>query len=165
MSRSAERAMIVGAFAAPLALAMALRLLGGPPGPSSAFAQDEWGDEPAPSAPALFKPNDKELKAAAYAASKRDEPIGPAPLLYPKAAAAERAPAPAAAPADPTPTLTVNSIMAGRGGAMATVNGKLRRVGDEVAPGWKVSAIDPVEGTVTVAHADGREVVGRRAGR
>lgn len=166
MNRAArERVLLAGAFAAPLALALALRALGSGPGPATAFADEDLFDmpEPAPLATVrTFTP--EERAAAAFAASKRAEPVGEAPLVYPKAAPVEATSA-AAAAVDPAPAISVNSIMAGRGGAMATVNGKLRRVGDEVAPGWKIAAIDAGAGTVTVRHADGREIVASRAGR
>jgi len=166
MNRAArERLLLVGAFAAPIALTLALRALGSGPGPATAFADEELFDMPEPAPVATirtFTPD--ELAAAAFAESKRAEPVGEAPLVYPKAAPTEATSAPAA-PVDPGPAISVNSIMAGRGGAMATVNGKLRRVGDEVAPGWKITAIDAGAGTVTVRHADGREIVGSRAGR
>lgn len=166
MNRAArERLLLVGAFAAPLALALALRALGSGPGPAAAFADEELFDMPDPAPAATVRTfTPEELAAAAFAESKRAEPVGEAPLVYPKAAPVEAASA-SAAPVDPGPAISVNSIMAGRGGAMATVNGKLRRVGDEVAPGWKITAIDAGAGTVTVRHADGREIVASRAGR
>lgn len=168
MNRAArERLLLVAAFAAPLALALALRALGSGvrPGPAMAFADEDMYDMPEPAPVATVRTfTPEELAAAAFAASKRTEPVGEAPLVYPKAAPVEAASA-AAAPVDPGPAISVNSIMAGRGGAMATVNGKLRRVGDEVAPGWKITAIDAGAGTVTVLHADGREIVASRAGR
>ena len=135
------------------------------PGPASALAEEDGYDVPdvAPAAAVrTFTP--EEIAARTFAESKRGQPVGEAPLVYPKPAPTE-APSVAAAAADPAPAISVNSIMAGRGGAIATVNGKLRRVGDEVAPGWKITAIDAGAGTVTVRHADGREIVASRAGR
>lgn len=160
-----ERLLVVGAFAAPLALALALRALASAPGPGLAFADEPLYDTPQPTPVGAVRTlSPAELAARAFALSKRGEPIGDAPMVYPKAAPTEAAGAPAA-PIDPGPALSVNSIMAGRGGAMATVNGKLRRVGDEVAPGWKITAIDAGSGSVTVRHTDGREIVASRAGR
>lgn len=161
--RARERAIVALAFAAPLAIALGLQALESAPGPGAAFAspiEDIAIEFPARAAAQI---TDQQRAAQAFAAIRRADPVGEAPLLYPLPAPAEAAQASAPA-ATPDPAITVNSIMAGRGGAMATVNRKLRRVGDEVAPGWKVSAIDPEAGTVTIAGPEGREIVARRAG-
>ncbi len=161
--RARDRAIVALAFAAPLAIALGLQALESAPGPSAASAspvEDIAIEFPARAAGQV---SDRQRAAQAFAAIRRADPVGEAPLLYPLPAPAEVAQA-AAPSAAPDPVIAVNSIMAGRGGAMATVNRKLRRVGDEAAPGWKVIAIDPDAGTVTVAGPEGREIVAHRAG-
>ena len=54
------------------------------------------------------------------------------------------------APQSPPPAVTVTSILGNGRGAMAIVNGRVRRAGDEVAPGWAVRSIDAQAGLVTV---------------
>ncbi len=159
--RGRSRLIVAAAGAAPLALTLALAWLDAPPGPATVYADPL--DEPAIAAPAAPVRTDRERVAAAYAAAQRDKPVGAAPFLYPQMSRSEPiAAAPPSQPVDPPPAVSVNTIMSGRGGAMATVNGKLRRLNDEVAPGWIIVAIDAAAGTVTVRHADGREIVAQR---
>jgi len=49
------------------------------------------------------------------------------------------------------PTFTLTSIVKSREN-MAVVNGKLRRIGDEVMPGWKALSIDPPAGVVELSR-------------
>lgn len=55
------------------------------------------------------------------------------------------------------PPLGLTSIMTSKGLPLAVVGGQLRRVGDEVCPGWSVGAIDADAGTVTLLHESGLE--------
>ena len=65
-------------------------------------------------------------------------------------------------PNDPMPTFTppvlpLTSIMTSAGRPIAVVSGALRRVGDVVAPGWSIGAIDADKGIVEIVHETGVE--------
>jgi len=66
--------------------------------------------------------------------------------LAPKAADTvdqdQPAPPVAASPREVVPAFSVSAIMSSNSGGMATVNGKVYRIGDEPAPGWRIRAID-----------------------
>jgi hypothetical protein len=57
------------------------------------------------------------------------------------------------------PDLQISSIMAARGGSVAVINGKLRRIGDAVGNGFKVSSINAGTGEVEIAHPSGETAV------
>jgi hypothetical protein len=63
--------------------------------------------------------------------------------------------------------VTVTSMLAAPTGNRAVIAGKLRGVGDEVVPTWRIAAIDPDAGEVTCVHESGERVVLRikRPGR
>ncbi|MCC6321485.1 MAG: type II secretion system protein [Phycisphaerales bacterium] len=70
-------------------------------------------------------------------------------------------PDPEPAPPEPeeisdAPTLQITAIVQSRQGAVAAVGHRMLRIGDEVAPGWLITAIDASERVVRVRHADGR---------
>lgn len=52
-------------------------------------------------------------------------------------------------------TVSVTSILAASSGNRAVVAGKLRGVGDEFLPGWRISAIEPDLGEVLCSHESG----------
>lgn len=52
-------------------------------------------------------------------------------------------------------TVAVTSILASPSGNRAVVAGKLRAVGVEFLPGWRITAIDPDEGSVVCTHESG----------
>jgi hypothetical protein len=58
---------------------------------------------------------------------------------------------------EPVPTFHLKSIMKGRD-PVASINGRLRRVGDHVEGAWIVKEIDPQNGTVLLT-APGRDPV------
>lgn len=41
---------------------------------------------------------------------------------------------------------------------MASINGRVCRLGDEPAPGWRITAIDPVAKKVEITAPDGRTI-------
>lgn len=86
----------------------------------------------------------------------------PAPDEPPPAAPVEQR-APVAA-TEPPPVVAVSSIFRTAGGAMASINGKIRRVGDPIANGWKVKDVNVQTRTVTLEGPAGAtlEVVSRR---
>jgi hypothetical protein len=52
-------------------------------------------------------------------------------------------------------TVAVTSILAAPTGNRAVIAGKLRSVGDEFLPGWRINAIDPDLGEVLCKHESG----------
>lgn len=63
-------------------------------------------------------------------------------------------PAPTGQPPSPPkpPALTVTSIMTSQGQPYAVINGKIRKVGDPVGRGFKVTSIDGVSGQVVIVN-------------
>jgi len=49
-------------------------------------------------------------------------------------------------------------VMSGGGGALCVINERVRREGDEAAPGWVVRSIDAAARSVTIEGPDGRKV-------
>lgn len=91
------------------------------------------------------------------------------PLYYPprvvevvEAPAPEPVAAPVEAPKPKViepPTASVSSIIrTADGKGIAVINGKLHRVGDSIAGGWKIIAIDPKARIVTLDHAETQPV-------
>ena len=68
-------------------------------------------------------------------------------------------PTPAQPTVDPVTTLSVTAIMGTDTQAFASIGHTLRRVGDEVAPGWRVAEINAKLRTVLLRHSDGRTLV------
>jgi hypothetical protein len=61
----------------------------------------------------------------------------------------------------PVPRVSLTTILNrpdDAGGAIAAINSKIYRVGDQVAPGWTLTAIDRDQWTVTLTCEDGRTI-------
>jgi len=69
---------------------------------------------------------------------------------------AREAAGPAPVPDVVAPVVELSSIFVSRDGPIAVIAGRLRRVGDEVEPGWSLVSIDHDAGTVTLGHASGK---------
>jgi hypothetical protein len=65
------------------------------------------------------------------------------------------------------PTFDVTSILVSPRHQLATINGKLHRIGDEIVPGWRLESIDAVRSVVVIAPETGAsiEAAVRRTGR
>lgn len=57
------------------------------------------------------------------------------------------------------PGVVLSAVMAAGEQAIAVIDGRIRRAGDSIAPGWTVAAIDRSAGTVTIRHASGAETI------
>lgn len=158
----ARRHAPLGAGAAPLLAVLLARVMAPALGPSSSFA-DETDAEGAPLIELEPLPA-KSLAAAAFAREALAAPSGVSPFergpstdrAAPTTAAVEAEPA---APSDdPAPPLSVSAVLADSrtGAAIAVINGKVRRVGDELAPGWSVETIDAATGVVTAVGPRGQ---------
>lgn len=70
--------------------------------------------------------------------------------------------APVALPAPPTDdrprNVRVSSIIGDGQSALAAINNRVRRVGEQLAPDWTIVRIDSRARAVVLRHADGREV-------
>mgnify|MGYP001043410942 CR=1 FL=1 len=53
------------------------------------------------------------------------------------------------------PSVRVSSIMRSGGGAVALIDDRVRRVGDELGDGWRLTVIDPAARVVTLTHESG----------
>lgn len=159
-TRATRSLVLAGAFALPLGAASAIRVVDASFLPATAFAE-EWEDlelEPA-TAP---KPTERQLAAAIFARDAAGRPVVRVPLYYPMVASVSGTVAPAdgaSAPERAPPSILVNSVMQARGVSYATVNGKLRKVGDDIGDGWIIRAIDVPSRAVTLSGPGGRTLV------
>lgn len=67
-------------------------------------------------------------------------------------------PRPAPVREDPLPTFTLTALMPSRTRPLAVVNGHPAAIGDEVAPGWRLTDIDGPSRRVTLTSAEGRQI-------
>ncbi|MEC9372557.1 MAG: hypothetical protein VYC34_01885 [Planctomycetota bacterium] len=155
----------LAATMAPLVVVLAMRVAptpaAGSAGHAVTAAHTLAGVSPPPAAPAV----------SVAAKEARDEAmrlrgIGSGPSPFGRPDADEPAPKEIVeAPDEPPPSFSLTSIMAGQGESMAFVNGRARRVGDEVAPGWRLHMIDAAAGRVTLMESEtGRTLEARLAG-
>lgn len=80
------------------------------------------------------------------------------PMLY-HAPAAAPAPAPAAVEAPSVlPQFVVKTVMGAGDRVMASINGKVYRVGDQPIPGWTIRAMDAKSKRVDLAGPDGQTI-------
>lgn len=155
----------VGVVLAPLLAVQLARLLEPTgTGPGHAHAADpaslDGGDAvtgeaaPAPLSPA-------QQRALAFIADMPAQPVpspmdGPDPEPIPVTAPA--APVEAPKPASFPESLKVTAIIGDGDTAAALIAHRLRRAGDEVAPGWRVDRIDPRGRQVWFTDGDGHTV-------
>ena len=147
------------AILAPLVIAAAIRVVEPAPlpGPSSASAEQD-AEARAASAGRKIKITPEQTAAAEHIASlDAGAPVRNL-FFYPRAGEQriDVAPDPVANPYDVAPTFEITSIMKTRSGPVALINGRLRRVGDEVAPGWTVQSINDLTRSVTLTGPDQR---------
>jgi len=158
--RAIRRASVI-AIIAPLLFAGAVRIVQPSPlpGPSTASADEDQADD-AHRSHKRAKVTDEQREAAAFLESVAEEPEVRNVFLYPKVQE-QRIDITPVRPKDPvfvTPDFELTSIMKTRRGDVALINGRLRHIGDEAAPGWTVSAIDPLGRAVTIDGPDARTV-------
>lgn len=53
------------------------------------------------------------------------------------------------------PAVRLTSVMATRSGGIATINGRVLRIGEFVAPGWRLSSVDTKDAAVEITRFDG----------
>lgn len=159
LTRTIRRHAPIFVGVAPLGAVLVATFIGPALGPARTLADDsETGDQ---SAPALEPLPAKALAARDAAAAALEAPMGVSPFVRAPAVGSggEADPASIATPGQ-APGFSVSAILADRRGgpAMAVVNGKVRREGDVIAPGWAVERIDVASGEVWFVGDDGRRV-------
>jgi hypothetical protein len=112
-------------------------------------------EEGAPAAAVAVRPSVAQVRALEHSRRLLEAPIAGSPFRTPESANAT-ALAPADADEPEQAAFEVSAIVNSPKGAIAVIEGKPRRVGDAVADGWSVAAIDPVALTVTLSRADGQ---------
>lgn len=157
---------LLAALAGPSALVLAPSHLSLPSGPASTNASPGEPNQAPPVEYRAAKPTDAQTAAAAHATALRPGIFGASPLyVVPAVVVAE--PTEIESPIELPPVeipdasgIAVTSIINGTGGqALAVINGKVRRVQDELGEGWMLVAIDPVSRCVTIRHTSLDEMV------
>lgn len=104
---------------------------------------------------------DSQRAAIRYMDSLRDLGASRSPMARPEPPATTPPKlgtvAPAPPPDNPADDLTLNSLLGQGDRAVASISGRLYRVGGEVASGWRLTAVDVRARRVTLTHTDGRE--------
>lgn len=145
----------IGAAATPVAIALIVRWsVGGVP-PAAHATSEEFDRGPA--AAPLPRLTEPQRNLVVYAQAALAQPLGTSPL-HNAAAAQPESPRdePRASPSAPAaiiptaPDFHVKSVLVSSKGALATINGRLRRIGDEIEPQWRLRAIDVDQGVVRI---------------
>jgi hypothetical protein len=144
----------IAAVSAPPVLVI---LAGFSPTPSAAPATPATETLPVTAPAPAITP--EQLRARQWAEA---QPVGPglvSPLERGESArveAPQHAPEPEPLdPGDPLSGLTLKALLAGRNGALAMINGRIYRIGDEVRPGCTVLSIDAREDRIELSRPDG----------
>ncbi len=149
------RTAAAAAFIIPLAIVAGARFVGGAAQHSLASI-----DERPPALPVIGTDPDNNPDPSRH--------LGPGHLASPfwnGSAAREYSPQPE--PTSPQPeqgpeireTIRLTAVMPSARNPLAVINGRPRRIGDEVVPGWTLVAIDGRERTVTVESGLARRIV------
>lgn len=162
----------LGAATMPIAIALIVRWsLGGAPAPARATLEEDLSIERMTPLPRL---TESQRAIVLYADSALEQPFGASPLhgvaIEEPAPSQERS-APVSEPTpenlSPAPRFDVTSLLVSSKGALVMINGKLRRVGDEIEPQWRLERIDVEGDVVVIAGPEDRvvEVAIRQRGR
>jgi hypothetical protein len=171
-SRSHARLLWVGALLAPAIAVQAVRFVA-----DAEIAPASAGVPAAAIPPIVLKPAEppitaRQKQALDWLSSRSNQLATRSPMFVPPSPEEEHSHAhaksdpdhgpPAAQAAPPTvvddrPThLKLSGMVGSDKEALAAISGKLRRVGDELAPGWVVERIDSRHRVVVLKHTDGR---------
>lgn len=173
--RTKTKAAFVAAAFAPLIAIQAVRyLVIGDSAPASAGAAVYPAMLPpaaTPDAPKSLTP--AQIKAAQWLTSRpvalnlrspmdKPDPVAAAPEPVVAAAAiAPTVPVPEAQTDDTPHHLTLTGVLGGGGESsrsLVSISHRIYRVGEEVAPGWRIGSIDARKRSVTLTHRDGRSL-------
>lgn len=153
------------ALVAPVLLVMGVRMIL-QTGPAVSFAEPAPAPDDGPPTPASPRPRpalsdaDRALlawEAAQVEVPARGSPMAPGRIPVPAPPEPQEAPA---APATPNeeparPALKLSAVMGSGDNAIAVIDGRMRRVGDAVAPGYVIRRIESRAGIVTIAGPGG----------
>ncbi len=150
----------IGAAATPIAMALLFRWgTGGAPPQARATIDD------GPSASQVMplpKLTEAQVAVVTFARSAMQQPFGASPLhgAAPIVETTEESTAPTnVVPVEvPAPSFHVKSVLVSSKGALATVNGRLRRVGDEIEPQWTLAKIDVDAGILVISGPRDRTI-------
>lgn len=154
---------IVGA-AIPVLGFVVMWLGAGKLGPREARANAAAATEPVVvEIPTLARVDERERQIRTAMVEIAAKPLGASPIENPQPPAEGEVVVaePVEKPSVPEPTIRLTGFFAGRE-MMATLNGKVRRIGDEIEPGWKLVEINRAENSVVVEHKIGGRRVVRR---
>lgn len=154
-------AAFAAALLSPLLVFAALRFLAdagpstAPAAPATIATSSEAGMEEPPPTPEVTR------ATAFLEAWNAGEPI-PSPMRHP-----ERADDPKTTEADPPslpaeiaiPEFAVKSVMGSGERVMASINGKVYRMGDQPAPGWRITSMDAKSKRIEITGPDGRTII------
>lgn len=171
-SRTHAKLIFIGALFAPVIAVQGVRFLA-----SSELSSASAQVTPAPAEiklpPAVVKPLSPKQSAALEWVRQAPRVADRSPMEVPRTAAPERTDpdqphgqaTPVTGPVDARPVeppddrprhLKLTGMIGSDADALAAVSGKLRRVGDEPAPGWVIRQIDSRNRLVVLQHTDGR---------
>jgi len=142
--------LALGAFALPIVAAFAARYAGEGTGTTQAFAS-----APIPALPVIVpQPQTNAQPASPLALSPFWTNQPEAPQIHDPAFMPEPTPA-----IDEPLVLRLTAVMPNGTRSLAVINGKPRRIGDTVHPGWTLAAIDGDARTATVRSQTGEQRV------
>ncbi len=160
LTTNGARTLPLVALIAPPALFLVLRLLGSA-GPATAPAGVAPQQQEAPLSAAAPQTTNQQRRAMDWLASRPATSDAESPMLHAKHQAEAPPPAPVAetpAPQADDPPFAVKSVMGAGDRVMASINGKVYRVGDEPAPGWKITAMDAKTKRVDLTGPGGKTI-------
>lgn len=163
-ARKHDRLLALLELAGPVLALSALKLVlsATPSIAPAAMTQPEVTPPQAPTP--TTAPSEAQLKASAFLESWSAPKSVRNPMHLPPAPIAQIAPeatpvptAPDAAP-EPQPKFAVGAIAGTPGNAIASINGRVHRVGDIIAPGWTIRDIDVAKRLVRVDGPGGQTI-------
>lgn len=147
LNRGIARVIQAGAVAAPVVLLVGLKMYVGEPKPAAAEST------PAPAAAAATgRPATAERPWSVVGGSSSSSKGAGAVQTRSAAPAGE---APKSSQTDLLAGLRLTAVLGTNSGGLATINGRICRVGDEVRPGLKVVKIDSRSSSVELETEDG----------
>lgn len=168
MSRAIrQRLWAAGALMAPVLVAAGVRAVLST-GPAMTVAST--GPRGGVAAPEGRAVSPEEARAERWLDGAGPARVTRSPMLHVPAPEPVHAAEPAAAEPEPVrpgmPALALSGVVSREGQAVALINGRLRGVGEEAAPGWRIEEIDRGALRVTLRGPDGRveQIHGRGRG-
>lgn len=149
-----QMAVLLAAVVAPAAGVMLIRTLAPNSGPARAAAMvgtEEVVEPVRPPAPPQL--SGKQAALASALRGRASEYRSPFVVLTSEAAREGLLQDPRGAQVAKRPEFSITSIVTGTQ-PMAVINGKARRVGDDMGDGWSLIDIDPTRRQVTVQHLE-----------